>query len=387
MKKRIAVLGSTGSIGRSTLDVVRHQKDLFEVFALTAHTNSDMLLNQINEFHPKVAVLTSDMAAEEVRKKAPPNVKVLYGEACLEEVASAKSVDFVMAAMVGSSGLLPFLAALESKKQIGLANKEVLVMAGEYLHSKYPGFLKQIMPVDSEHCAIFQCLLSGRKDEVESLILTASGGPFRKRKNLKSLTVKEALKHPNWQMGRKITIDSSTLMNKGFEVMEARWLFSVALNQIKVLIHPQSIIHSMVCFQDGSVVAQMGVTDMRLPIQYALSYPRRLANSFPRLELSKIKSLTFENLDRNRFPCLQFAFTALEKGGTYPAALNAANEIAVSNFLEGNISYWDIVECNRYILGHHQMEGPFGLDSIMRADKKARHKAQEWIAKRFTRKK
>jgi len=386
-KKKITILGSTGSIGVNTLDVIEKNPTHFEVFALTAHKNVEVLQKQIAIHNPKIVVLTETSSFQKIKKEYGHKLSVLFGEEGLIQVAAHPEVDFVMAAIVGAAGLSPFIAALESNKQIGLANKEVMVMAGEFLHQTYsPEILKNILPVDSEHSAIFQCLQGGkqtqsrRRYEIESIILTASGGPFLWKENLENITPAEALKHPNWNMGAKISIDSSTLMNKGLEVIEARWLFPITLSQIQVLIHPQSIVHSMVSFVDGSILAHLGVSDMRIPIQYALSYPKRLSNSIPRLSFPKLKELTFSEPDWNKFPCLGLAFKVLEKGNVFPAVLNAANEVAVQHFLDGKIRYLDIAKCNQFVVDRHLPSPILDLKSIREADVIAREESHLWIS-------
>ena len=381
MSKHITLLGSTGTIGKNTLDVVRKNKTQFQIYALAARSSVEKLKEQADEFNPKAVVLTDQNAYEKAKDIFPPRIKVLYGEEGLREVVTHSPVHFVMAGMVGASGLSPFIAALESKKTIGLANKEVLVMAGEYLHQKYPDFIKQLIPVDSEHSAIFQCLEGREPSEIESIILTASGGPFRTRPHLEGLSLEEALDHPNWKMGAKISIDSASLMNKGLEVMEARWLFPVELKQIRVVIHPQSIIHSMVEFCDGALLAHLGIADMRIPIQYALSYPKRIINDLPRVNFPKLKELTFEEPDWKKFPNLNLAFKALEAGGVGPAVLNAANEIAVQAFIEKKITFTDIFKCNQYVFEQEKNNDSLTLSSILQADSRARKEATSWILK------
>ena len=383
MSKKISVFGSTGTIGKNTLDVIRSNRDRFQVYALAARKSIDLIEEQITEFSPKLLVMTDPNVFEEAKSRLGHRVKVLYGEEGLSEAASAREVDFVMAGMVGAAGLTPFLKAIESGKKIGLANKEVLVMAGEYLHAKYPGFLKQIIPVDSEHSAIFQCLEHKDPGCIESIIITASGGPFRNRENLDGLSIEEALAHPNWRMGAKISIDSATLMNKGLEVMEARWLFPVKLEQIKVVVHPQSIIHSMVEFCDGAILAHLGIADMRIPIQFALSYPERIMNKLPRLDFPKLKELTFEEPDFKKFPCLDLAFKALNKGGLYPAVLNAANEVSVKSFLSGKIAFKEIAVLNAHVFETIHSEGQeLTIENILKADLEARGQAERWVLNR-----
>lgn len=379
-KRKICVLGSTGSIGCNTLDIVRNNPHLFEVVCLSARNNLFELEKQISDFHPAVIVLSDENAYQKAYEKYGKQLKVLYGEEGLKEAASIGDVDIVILGIVGAAGLPPFLAALEAGKRIGLANKEVLVMAGEYLHCAYPSFIRQIVPVDSEHSAIFQCLQGRNKNEIEKIILTASGGALRNKKNLDQISREEALAHPNWQMGEKISIDSATLMNKGFEVIEAFWLFPVEIEQIEVVIHPQSIIHSMVSFCDGAILAHLGIADMRIPIQFALSYPERIENNLPRLNFAELKHLTFEQPDEEKFPCLNLAFKAIKKGNIYPAVLNACNEVSVEHFLAGKIKFTDIARCNAFVFENFKSElTHLNLDAILKADKKAREEANIWI--------
>jgi len=327
--KNVVILGSTGSIGKNTLEVVSNFADRFSVLGLSANTNIRLLEEQIKRFRPQMAVVTD----EESFQHFPQNydIEILWGMDGLKRLCSHPEVDLVINALVGSVGLLPSLETVKSGKNLAIANKESLVMAGELLIGKAKEKGREVLPIDSEHSAIQQCLLSGKKEEVGRLILTASGGPFlrKSREELKQITVKEALSHPTWEMGKKITIDSATLMNKGLEVIEAHWLFGIPPDRIKVLIHPQSIIHSMVEFVDGSVIAQMSDPDMKLPIQYALFYPQRIFSNNTSLDLVKTGHLTFLEPDTEKFPCLHLAYRSLEMGGTAPAVLNAANEVAV----------------------------------------------------------
>lgn len=383
MKKTLTILGSTGTIGKNTLDVVRRNAGRFRIFALTARRDLEELDRQVREFSPECVVLSDPSAYREACRRYGNKPRVLEGEEGLRHAASADPVDCVMAGIVGAAGLEPFIAALESGKRIGLANKEVLVMAGEWLHHAYgPRFLEQIVPVDSEHSAVFQCLEGRSAHEIERIFLTASGGPFRNHRNFENLSVEDALAHPNWDMGNKISIDSATLMNKGLELMEAFWLFPVKLDQISVVIHPQSIIHSMVCFRDGALLAHLGIADMRVPIQYALSYPERFSNRLPRLDFSELKQLTFEEPDFERFPCLGMAVEALSRGGFFPAALNAANEAVVNAFLERRIGFTRIAECIRAVLDRFSMDRPLTLENLKAADEWARKEAHAWISER-----
>ena len=346
-KRHISILGSTGSIGTQALEVVREQPERFAVSVLTAGKNADLLIQQALEFQPDTVVIGEEDLYSRVKDAlAHLPIKVFAGEEAIIQVAAMEEADIVLTALVGYAGLRPTLAAIEAGKPIALANKETLVVGGELVTQLAQSKGVNIYPVDSEHSAIFQCLVGEFHNPIEKIILTASGGPFRGKKKgyLASVTKAQALKHPNWSMGAKITIDSSTLMNKGLEVIEAKWLFGLAASQIDVVVHPQSIIHSLVQFQDGSLKAQMGLPDMKLPIQYALGYPARLKNDFPRFNFLNYPNLTFEAPDLEAFPCLQLAFDALDKGGNAPCILNAANEVAVAAFLSESITYLQIPE-------------------------------------------
>ncbi len=335
--KKVLILGSTGSIGINTLDVIRQHPDKFSVTALTINTRIDLLIPQIEEFKPEFVVVTNESAAEKLRGNTNINCEILSGVEGLVSAAANCEYDILLGAMVGFAGLLPTIEAVKRGKRIALANKETLVVAGELITKLSLEHNSEIIPVDSEHSAIYQCLVGEKAEQVEKLILTASGGPFFKksRAELNKVTVKEALTHPNWKMGDKITIDSASLMNKGLEVIEARWLFGLPKEKISVVVHPQSIIHSMVEFIDGSVKAQLGMPDMRLPIQYALSFPKRLKNDLPKTDFTAVKELTFFEPDMEKFQCLKLAYGALKVGGTAPCILNAANEVAVKGFLKG----------------------------------------------------
>ncbi len=342
MKKQLAILGSTGSIGTQALEVVATHPELFEVYALTAHNNVDLLIEQAIRFQPDTVVI-ANMQRYETLKQALSHlpIKVYAGSEALSQVVQATPIDMVLTAMVGYAGLLPTINAIKAGKAIALANKETLVVAGELINSLALEHRVPIIPVDSEHSAIFQCLVGEGDNAIEKIILTASGGPFRQHtlEQLNSVTKQQALKHPNWSMGAKITIDSATMMNKGFEVIEAKWLFNLTASQIEVVVHPQSIIHSMVQFHDGAVKAQLGLPDMKLPIAYAFSYPHRLPTTTPKLTLADYANLTFEQADTTRFPNLGYAFAAMERGGNVPCVLNAANEIAVNAFLHDRIGF------------------------------------------------
>ncbi|MBO7494980.1 MAG: 1-deoxy-D-xylulose-5-phosphate reductoisomerase, partial [Salinivirgaceae bacterium] len=343
MTKHIAILGSTGSIGTQTLDVARAHADKLTVEVLTAGHNSQLLINQAREFKPNAVVIADESKYNEVKSAlADLDIKVWTGAKAIEDVVQMNTVDTVVTAMVGYAGLSSTIKAIEAGKNIALANKETLVVAGELITKLVAKHKVRVTPVDSEHSAIFQCLVG--EPDVEKLIITASGGPFRTKSidELRTVTPQQALKHPNWNMGAKITIDSATMMNKGLEVIEAHWLFGIPYEQIEVTVHPQSIIHSMVQFIDGSVKAQMGLPDMKLPIQYALSYPDRWPSDFGRINFKSQQPLTFEAPDLEKFRCLALAYEALGKGGNMPAIMNAANEVAVDAFLKGRIGFLDI---------------------------------------------
>lgn len=349
MKRRIAILGSTGSIGTQALDVISTHSHLFEVEVLTAHNNSQLLINQALKFKPNTVVIgNKGLYTEVMVALEKEDIKVYAGHEAIAQVVEMESIDMVLTAMVGYAGVLPTIKAIKAKKPIALANKETLVVAGELIMKLALEHNVPIIPVDSEHSAIFQCLV-GENNPIEKIILTASGGPFRNLspRQLAQVTRADALNHPNWCMGNKITIDSATLMNKGFEVIEAKWLFNLKPEQIDVVVHPQSIIHSMVQFEDGSIKAQMGLPDMKLPIQYALGFPKRLKSDYPRFSFLSYPNLTFEEPDTNRFPALDFAREAMIRGGNMPCILNASNEIAVEAFLNERISFLkmaDLVE-------------------------------------------
>lgn len=349
-QKQIAILGSTGSIGRQALEVIAANRNRFQVYALTANNNVNLLVQQARTFTPNVVCIANEKHYATLKQQLEDlPIKVFAGSDAIDQVVQMQGVDIVLAAMVGYAGLKPTIAAIEAGKIIALANKETLVVAGELICDLANRHNVPILPVDSEHSAIFQCLAGEYNNSIERLILTASGGPFRQTSldELKSVTPAQALKHPNWDMGAKITIDSATMMNKGFEVIEAKWLFGVNPKQIDVVVHPQSIIHSMVEFADGSIKAQLGMPDMRLPIQYAFTYPMRISSKFPRLDFSTYSQLTFEKPDTKRFRNLAFAYKAMESGGNMPCIVNAANEVVVAAFLENKIGFLqmsDIIE-------------------------------------------
>lgn len=346
-KRRIAILGSTGSIGRQALDVVRQHKDLFEVELLTANNSSALLIEQAMEFRPGSVVICNEAKYQEVADALQPNdIKVFTGMDSVCSLVEAEDIDIVLTALVGFSGLRPTISAIKAGKIIALANKETLVAGGSVVMDLAKKYNSPILPVDSEHSAIFQCLLGATGNPISRIHLTASGGPFRTwdRDRIAAATKNEALKHPQWTMGAKITIDSATMMNKGFEMIEARWLFDTAPDKINIVVHPQSIIHSMVEFADGAVIAQLGNPDMREPIQFALIFPERLTLNNKKLDFASLQGLTFEKPDMEKFPCLSLAFEAIGKGGNVPCAMNAANEAAVAAFLKDGIRFYDIPE-------------------------------------------
>lgn len=374
-RKRIALLGSTGSIGTQALEVIREHPEHFEVEVLAAGNNADLLIQQALEFKPNFVVVANDDAYKKVKAAlSSSDMKVYGGTKSIEEVVAFDSVDMVLAAIVGFAGLSSTLAAVKSGKPIALANKETLVVAGELITALSKEHGAGIIPVDSEHSAIFQCLAGEWQNPLEKIILTASGGPFRgkKKTDLEKVRPEHALKHPNWTMGKKITIDSATLMNKGLEVIEAKWLFGLKPEQIAVLVHPQSIIHSMVQFRDGSMKAQMGLPDMKLPILYAFAFPSRLPASTPRLDLLQFPSLTFEAPDVEAFPCLQLAYDALRKGGNAPCVLNAANEAAVELFLQEKIPFNRIPDLIANALHKISFLAKPGYEELVASDREAR---------------
>ncbi len=378
--KRLTILGSTGSIGRSTLDVVANNRQDFRVVALAAGWNIDILEKQIREFSPEVVAVADEQTARTLSKRVN-GVMVLTGEEGINSVASYDQSDFVISSIVGSAGLMPTMAAIRAGKTIGLANKETLVMAGEIVMSEARKRNVKIIPVDSEHSAVFQCIEGRRMADVRRIILTASGGPFvgKGRKDLKNITTDDALKHPNWSMGKKISIDSATLMNKGLEVIEACRLFDMPPEKVSVLIHPQSIIHSMVEFIDRSCLAQMSTPDMRGPISYALSYPERIGDAIAPLELDIIGSLTFMRPDHETFPCLSYAYDAIKTGGTMPCVLNASNEVAVNAFLNGRIGFDGISSVVRRTVDSHKAGSAATLEDVMEADRWSRESAEKFV--------
>ena len=376
-KKRIAILGSTGSIGTQALEVIEEQNHLYEAYVLTANNSADLLIEQARKYNPAAVVIANDLHYDKVKDAlADLPIKVYAGADALCQVVQDDNVDIVLASMVGFAGLRPTISAIKAGKMIALANKETLVVAGELINRLTREYQVPLLPVDSEHSAIFQCLEPGNR--IEKILLTCSGGPFRKlsTEELATVTKAHALAHPTWNMGAKITIDSATLMNKGFEVIEAKWLFGVRPEQIQVVVHPQSVIHSMVQFEDGAVKAQLGVRDMRLPIQYAFSYPKRLKASFDRVDFFKMKDLTFEQPDTVRFRCLALAYEALDKGGNMPCIVNAANEIANRAFIEDKITFHRISEIIEQAMSHVSYSTDSSLETYLLTDKETREYAK-----------
>lgn len=379
--RKIALLGSTGSIGRQTLDVVRNHPERFEVVALTAHGSDELLLEQIEEFKPLLAVLVDEDAASRLKARYQGKTRILAGQEALLEAATLAEADVVVTAVVGFAGLRPTIAAIRAKKDIALANKETLVAAGEIVMREAREAGVAILPVDSEHSALFQCLQGEPAEAVSRLLLTASGGPFRgwSKDRLATVTVEDCLKHPTWAMGQKITIDSASLANKGLEVIEAKWLYGVDYDQIEVVVHPQSIIHSMIEYADGSVKAQLGLPDMRLPIQYALTYPERIGNTFPKMNFYQLKDLSFHEPDMDTFAALRYAYDAGKIGATMPCVFNAANEEAVFAFLKRKLRFLDIYELIHAAMQAHQVVAEPTLDDLFIADAWARKFVQDKI--------
>lgn len=380
--KRISILGSTGSIGVSTLSVIGAHPGEFTITSLAGGRNIGLLKRQIDRFRPRLAAVIDEAHAHDLRTlMGSTNTAILSGTEGYREAAAVEGTDMVVSAMVGAAGLLPTLDAIAAGRDIALANKETLVMAGGIVLKKAAQKGVTIIPVDSEHSAIFQCLRGHNREELRRIVLTASGGPFlhASAEELAEVTPEQALKHPNWAMGNKITIDSATMMNKGLEVIEAAWLFGVPMSKIDVLIHPQSIIHSLVEYRDGSVIAQLGVPDMRVPIAYALSFPRRMIRSEAGLDLVNVGALTFFKPDPDRFPALRLAYAAAETGGTMPAALNAANEVAVTAFIDGEIGFNEISQLVDRVLSHHRVRMEPRIEEILDADRQAREDARNRI--------
>jgi 1-deoxy-D-xylulose-5-phosphate reductoisomerase len=382
--KRITILGSTGSIGRNALDIVSRHKDLFRIVALTAGKNITLLEEQIKTFSPEVVAVADEKAAKELQRKLGrenPSLRMLSGNDGVAEAAGSNNSDFVLSAIVGAAGLMPTMSAIRSGKTIGLANKETLVMAGRIVTEEARKHKVRILPVDSEHSAIFQCLEGRKKSDLRRIILTASGGPFafRSIEELNDIEPEDALKHPSWRMGKKISIDSATLMNKGFEMIEAHYLFGLPPERIDILIHPQSIVHSIVEFSDRSCIAQLSMPDMKGPIAYALSYPERLKDVVKGLNLDEVESLVFKKPDNLCFPCLSYAYKAMELKGTMPSVLNAANEVAVEAFLKSKITFTEISHVIRESMESHDVVPDSALEDVIEADRWARRKAQEII--------
>lgn len=380
MKRKIAILGSTGSIGTQALDVISEHSDLYEAYVLTANNNVEKLIEQARHFEPEAVVIANEKHYNTVKEALEDlPIKVYAGAEALCEVVQDTNIDIVLASMVGFAGLQPTISAIKAKKAIALANKETLVVAGELIKRLANQYEVPILPVDSEHSAIFQCIEPGNR--IEKILLTASGGPFRNfsDEELKNATKAQALSHPTWTMGAKITIDSATLMNKGFEVIEAKWLFDVKPEQIQVVVHPQSVIHSMVQFEDGAVKAQLGMPDMRLPIQYAFSYPKRLHSSFERIDFFKLKNMTFEEPDTKRFRCLDIAYKALNMGGNMPCVVNAANEIANHAFISDQITFERIAEIIEETMQRMSFCTDSSLETYLETDKEARKIASSMI--------
>lgn len=375
MKKQICILGSTGSIGTQALDVIRKHPDLYEAYALTANDSVEKLAEQAREFNPAAVVIANEARYEELKAKlADTDVKVYAGHKALCEIVEARPVDMVLAALVGFAGLEPTIRAIKARKKICLANKETLVVAGELILDLVSKYHVDLLPVDSEHSAIFQCLVGEEMNEVDKILLTCSGGPFRNftHEQLLAVTAADALRHPTWKMGAKITIDSASLMNKGFEVMEAKWLFGVPAEKIEVLVHPQSVVHSGVQFKDGVVKAQLGVPDMRLPIQYAFSFPKRLPLNGDRLDLFSTRKLEFFKPDVQKFPCLRLAYEALSEGGNMPCILNAANEVANATFRRGECSFLGMAEVIERTMRQASFDKTPNLDTYFQTDAEAR---------------
>lgn len=385
MKKRIAILGSTGSIGTQALEVISAQKDFFELELITANSNSTLLIEQARKYHPATVVVADKSKYNEVKEALSSlPVKVFAGAESIEQTVQSDEIDVVLTAMVGYAGLMPTIKAIEAKKHIALANKETLVVAGSLITKLAQENKVALLPVDSEHSAIFQSLAGEHFNPIEKIYLTASGGPFRgkSKEYLTTVTREQALKHPNWTMGAKITIDSATMMNKGLEMIEARWLFNLSVAQIDVVVHPQSVIHSIVQFEDGSMKAQMGLPDMKLPIQYALAYPQRLKADFPRFDFLKYPDLTFEKPDKEVFRALELAEQAMKKDGNVPCVMNAANEIAVEAFLNGQLEFHRITELTEQCMEKiNHIVNP-GLNDLIETDNETRQFARSLLSKK-----
>jgi 1-deoxy-D-xylulose-5-phosphate reductoisomerase len=379
--KKILILGSTGSIGMSAIEIVRNFPDQFEIVGLSASNSINELEKQIEESKPRSVAVINRIKAKELSNKIGNKCEVLSGEEGLIELTRRDNYDILLSAIVGFAGLKPTIEAIKKNKRIALANKETLVVAGEYITMLCQNYNSELIPVDSEHSAIFQCLNGEKKTDIEKLILTASGGPFlnKTKMELDDVTIKEALNHPNWKMGKKITIDSATMMNKGLEVIEAHWLFSLPKEKIEVIVHPQSIIHSMVEFVDGSIKAQLSMPDMKLPILYALSHPERLEYGEVKTEFKKIHQLTFFEPDFNKFECLKIAFDVIDEGGIFPCVMNAANEVAVEKFLSGKIKFTQIPELIKEVLSNTNNTQNPSIDEIVESDRWTR----EYLNRKF----
>jgi len=383
--KNVAILGSTGSIGRSSLEVIEKLSHRFKVIGLAAGRNTQLLEQQIEKFRPKIVSLGGKEEALEFRRRLKgKSIEITFAQEGAEQVARFDENDIVVSAIPGIAGLRPTLAAIEAGKKVALANKESMVVAGSLILALAADTGAQIIPVDSEHSGIFQCLAKEKKDKVKKVTLTASGGPFfqKERREMERVTLEEALSHPTWKMGKKVTVDSATLMNKGLELIEARWLFGLEPQQLEVLIHPQSIIHSLVEMCDGSILAQLSPTDMKVPIQYALTYPDRDISLLPSLDLTQIRALEFFKVDLEKFPLIGLARRAMEEGDSFPIALNAANEIAVSNFLKKRIKYMDISEIVTRIVENHRKREVRSLEEILDVDREERQRARNLLRKR-----
>ena len=381
-KRQLAILGSTGSIGTQTLQVVEEHPECFEVYAITANSRVESLIAQARKFMPEAVVIADETKYPQLKEALSDlPIKVYGGYEAICQIVESGPIDIVVTAMVGFSGLRPTINAIKAGKAIALANKETMVVAGELINALAVEHKTPILPVDSEHSAIFQCLAGEMHNKVEKLILTASGGPFRSfsKEQLQHVTKEQALKHPNWSMGAKITIDSATMMNKGFEVMEAKWLFGVGAEDIEVVVHPQSVIHSMVQFEDGAIKAQLGTPDMRLPIMYALTYPNRLSSSFERIDWNTLKELTFERPDLERFPNLRHAYTALSQGGNMPCVVNAANEVCVAAFLNDRIRFCDMPLLIERAMEQTQYIMKPALEDYLETDREVRRTVENWI--------
>lgn len=381
-KRQLAILGSTGSIGTQALQVIAEHADLFEVYALTANHNVDLLIEQARRFSPEAVVIADETLYPKLKEALSDlPIKTFAGSDAIAQIVEAQPIDMVLTAMMGYAGLYPTIRAIKAGKAIALANKETLVVAGELITRLALENRVPIIPVDSEHSAIFQCLAGENNNAIEKIILTASGGPFRtlSAEELKHVTKNEALKHPNWKMGAKITIDSASMMNKGFEVIEAQWLFNVTPDKIEVAVHPQSIVHSMVQFQDGAIKAQLGLPNMKLPIQYAFAYPHRLPSSDPKPRLEHYMSLTFERPDTDRFPLLGYAYEAMRQGGNMPCIMNAANEIVVEAFLHDRIAFTDMPRLIARAMDEVAFVATPTYDDYVATDAEARRRTREWI--------